>query len=343
MAIPSANSTLKLNEFDFLSLEEDEFNDIVLSQACKDIENELKAFDGLSELSLTQCVSEYSIPIESRESDGETEPAKYGSFKVELSATTMEPYKIENKRFGEPVSTEEMKVLIGQQENVNTKKNTAWARGVFESWRQNRNETGEEMPEFVNMTVEQMNYFLSRFVMETRKKDGTPYPPRSLYLITCGLLRHLRDCDVNDKNFLDSQNGVFNSFRKVLDARMKELLASGLGTNVKQAQPLMPEDEENLWESGVFGENSAESLQCTVFFYACKLFGLRGHDEHHDLKCEQFVVSSDQHGKYIEFTGRGSKTYKGGLKDRELTNKNIRHYCQEGKSILYKHRGSILI
>ena len=36
-------------------------------------------------------------------------------------------------------------------------------------------------------------------------------------------------------------------------------------------------------------------------------------------------------GKFIEFHGRASKTYKGGLKDKELANKNIRHNCQDGK------------
>ena len=59
---------------------------------------------------------------------------------------------------------------------------------------------------------------------------------------------------------------------------------------------------------------------------SCKLFGLWGHDEHYELECDQF-------------TGRSTKTYKGGLKDLELKNKKITHYCQEGKtfSVLLLH------
>ena len=72
---------------------------------------------------------------------------------------------------------------------------------------------------------------------------------------------------------------------------------------------------------------------------SCKLFGLRGHDEHYELECDQFTVGSDHRGRFITFTGRSPKTYKGGLKDLELKNKKITHYCQEGKtfSVLLLH------
>ena len=42
---------------------------------------------------------------------------------------------------------------------------------------------------------------------------------------------------------------------------------------------------------------------------------------------------------WSQFTGRSTKTYKGGLKDLELKNKKITHYCQEGKtfSVLLLH------
>ena len=89
---------------------------------------------------------------------------------------------------------------------------------------------------------------------------------------------------------------------------MKDLLSNGLGTIVKQVDPILPEDECVIWEKGVLGDKSAESLQCTMFFNALILFGLRGHDEHRNLTCEQFIVGIDVHGRYIEFTKRSSKT-----------------------------------
>jgi len=51
-----------------------------------------------------------------------------------------------------------------------------------------------------------MNYWLQRFIVEARRQDGAEYPPRSLYLIVCGLLRYLRSKGVHDNNFLDEKN-----------------------------------------------------------------------------------------------------------------------------------------
>ena len=231
------------------------------------------------------------------------------------------------------VSDKDLTPLIESQENKNTRKNTAWAVGVFRNWRNERNfrpHVQTLIPELTMMTAEQLNFYLGRFVGEARKVDGNEYPPKSLYLLCCGLLRHLRDCGVNDKNILDTKDARFAEFRKILDSKMKELLAKGLGTKVKQAEAIFPEEEENIWEKGIFGAKNAETLQCTVFFYSCKLFGLRGHDEHHDLMCDQFTVGEDCNGKFVEFTGRATKTYKGGLAQMELSNKIIRHTSQGG-------------
>ena len=104
---------------------------------------------------------------------------------------------------------------------------------MFESWRAHRNSYGESVKELHDMNTEEMNYYLGRFIAEARKQDGQPYPPRSLYLISCGLLRHLRDKKVYDKNFLCTKTLEFSEFRKILDARMKELLQMGFGTKVR--------------------------------------------------------------------------------------------------------------
>ena len=175
-----------------------------------------------------------------------------------------------------------------------------------------------------------MNSWLSRFVLEARKRNGEAYPGKSLYLICCGVLRHLRDYD-SQINFLDEKDFAFSSFRKVLDSKMKELLSRGIGTEIKQARAVLPQDEEKIWDTGVFGLSSAESLQHTMYSYCCKLFGLRAYDEHRDLTCDQFEIGKDSVGKYIHFVGKSTKTFKGGLAEKELTTKDINHYCNEGK------------
>ncbi|XP_061170287.1 uncharacterized protein LOC133179582 [Saccostrea echinata] len=51
--------------------------------------------------------------------------------------------------------------------------------------------------------------------------------------------------------------------------------------------------------------------------------------------CEQFKLGSDAQGKFIQFVGRQNKTYQGGLRQMQLSNKNIKHYCQPGDRSLY--------
>ena len=68
------------------------------------------------------------------------------------------------------------------------------------------------------------------------------------------------------------------------------------------------------------------------FFYACKLFGLRAYDEHAALECDQFTVGEYINGRYINFNGKSSRNYKGGLKHRNLQAKNIKHYSSQPDS-----------
>lgn len=51
-------------------------------------------------------------------------------------------------------------------------------------------------PEIINITEnEELNYWLSKLVVEVRKKKdpGTVYPPNTLNQLCCGLQRHMRD------------------------------------------------------------------------------------------------------------------------------------------------------
>lgn len=141
----------------------------------------------------------------------------------------------------------------------------------------------------------------------------------------------MRDIGIYNLNFLNSDDARFVNTRKVLDAKMKSLVAHGVGTDAKQADPILPFHELKLWEECVFGNYNAESLQYTVFFYCCKIFGLRGVDEHRALQCQKFKIGSDERGKFIQFIGRQSKTCKGGILHMDLSNKNIKHYCIKGR------------
>ena len=64
---------------------------------------------------------------------------------------------------------------------------------------------------------------------------------------------------------------------------MRELNSAGEGKIKKQAQPTTPEMEATLWDS----RETSKGLLNVVFWYSCKLFGLRAADEHKDLKVSQ--------------------------------------------------------
>lgn len=49
-------------------------------------------------------------------------------------------------------------------------------------------------------------------------------------------------------NFLDHNDDRFARTRKVLDARVISLVAQGIGTTTGQADPILPEQEDILWE-----------------------------------------------------------------------------------------------
>jgi hypothetical protein len=131
-------------------------------------------------------------------------------------------------------------------------------------------------------------------------------------MLCVGLLRHLRENGIH-LNFLDEENSVFYEFRQALSARMSELTKQGVGTTTKQAEPISEESENMLWNKGLLGDSSANSILNTVFFYNSKLFGLPRVDEHRELCVNQISIGTDQTGKYIMFNGTASKTYKGRL------------------------------
>jgi hypothetical protein len=78
-----------------------------------------------------------------------------------------------------------------------------------------------------------------------------------------------------------------------------QYLFEGVGTTTKQAEPIGEESENMLWNKGLLGDSSSNSILNTVFFYNSKLFGLRRVDEHRELCVNQISIGTDQTGKYI--------------------------------------------
>ena len=89
---------------------------------------------------------------------------------------------------------------------------------------------------------QQLSYWLERFVLEIRMKNGSEYNPNSLHHLVCGILRHNRVANLAIDFFKDPD---FACFRMTLDSEMKRLRKLGKGSVKKQAEPIkVTEGEE---------------------------------------------------------------------------------------------------
>ena len=208
-------------------------------------------------------------------------------------------------RFGAIGNESDLSKVREERVPTQTRANTKWAVSVWVAWAENRNSKYnisvsefDQVPIQLNdVRAEELNFWMSYFYLEVRKRNGEKYPPNTLYQLACGLLRHLRDdCGRYDLNILDEHNPNFVSSWQVLDGIMKKSHTEGLGCNPKQKQAVSPEHEKLLWDSGSINLVTALGLSYAVFFYNCKCFGLRGQDEHRNLSVTQFSFGNDNLG-----------------------------------------------
>ena len=150
-----------------------------------------------------------------------------------------------------------------------------------------------------------LEYWLQRFILEIRRKDGQPYPGDILIQIASGIQRHLRlTCNYKNLNLFKSDDSTFSDFRKLLDARMKDFVSMGIGVKKAPSDPIANDDEVSFWSTGVFNMNTSEGLSNACFYYNGKAFGFRGYQEHMDCQADQYELLYDHENKakYVVYT-----------------------------------------
>ena len=207
----------------------------------------------------------------------------------------------------EQVDDEVIEELKEKSENENTKKSTEHWKNVFVKWANER----KQKQNLEDYEIEALDNALSQFYAELRKENGDDYEPESLKVMQAALERYLKSKSypksiLRDKEFMNS--------RKVLEGKARKLREQGKGKRPNRSKSLTKEEEEILWDNSQLGGKSPRSLINTMWWLMTQHFGLRGRQEHHQMKVEDFLLERDDDGnEFLTFAEGLTKTRQGGL------------------------------
>ena len=125
------------------------------------------------------------------------------------------------------------------------------------------------------------------FVQETRKENGEEYQPSTIRALLAAFPRQITTNKVGF-SLLDKADHRSCDFHNTLDTLCASLRKKGIGATNKLAAVICPDDEIQMWESGVLGIDNPWNLACVTFFVVGLHFCPRGGQKHRDLAVSQF-------------------------------------------------------
>lgn len=120
---------------------------------------------------------------------------------------------------------------------------------------------------------------------------------------------------------MDAKSPQFREMHTIIDRYFRELREGGVGAEVKHTSVISKGEENMLWEKGVLGVDTPESLLRAVFYYNGKCLCLRGGKEHRALKISQ-IVRHDDPPRFV-YTENGSKNRNGSFNQVRIENKVV--------------------
>ena len=226
-----------------------------------------------------------TVDQDSRTSDAEDFVIK-NSKRKKLSLKSSKKAKVPLSpptRFNTTVSQEEIAKTWKGCVPVNTARSKGWAFRTYQSWAKQRNQHFQNQCPFdlfdKTSPPDVICNTSQKFVTEARREDGSPYPPKTLYQLLCGLLRHSHGVQEDPPNFLDQNDARFKKLHGTCDCVFWGLHENGVGTAKKSAEIILEENENQLWETGTLNVTTPQGLQKAVFSYVGKVYCLRGGEE----------------------------------------------------------------
>ena len=163
------------------------------------------------------------------------------------------------------------------QENKNTLSKTQRDVSLFKTFLVSRNEHRE----IENIDAKSLDVFIANFLLQVRKKDGEQYEPTSLRSFVSSFDRYFRKKDYSSTIM---EGKEFRKTKEALVAKQKELKKEGKGNKPNAARMLTDEEVDILYGQELLGCSSPEVLINTIWLKNTQFFGLRGCQEHRDMR-----------------------------------------------------------
>ena len=182
--------------------------------------------------------------------------------------------------------------FIDNEQNNNTRKKTKNDMALLSSFmaKEKENRQVEEIP------PQELDNYLSRFLLSVRKKNGDEYEPSTLRGFIASIERYLKKCRYSE-SVITGQN--FARTRDTLKSKQKHLKRLGKGNKPNEASSLTPEERDILFERKEMGFSSPKTLINTLWLNNCMHFGLRGGKEQRELKWGDVVLKGQSFWKGI--------------------------------------------
>ena len=113
-----------------------------------------------------------------------------------LTTPSVVNYTANATRFAIPKSEEEVQQARKARIPKKTQTDTKYCVDIWKNWSIYRNSvvnTEQVNEDITALDNNGIQYWMSQFVLEVWKKDGSEYPPNTLHHICCGILRHIRE------------------------------------------------------------------------------------------------------------------------------------------------------
>ncbi|CAC5366355.1 unnamed protein product [Mytilus coruscus] len=233
------------------------------SVACSDISED----EGFSNPKLTQSDDELLINVSKIESKS---------------------HQPSTSRFHEPKTDKEIEDMQSKKFADSTK--IKWATTLFKQWKSTRNIRANDpnvglspiRVDLAEMSLDELNYSISRFICEVRKTDGTEYPPDTLYSLVICLQLYMDTLGYNHKFLSDSSFiQIKNSLDNVMKLRAEVRVPKKTGRRNFFGGGRKVMGKRNIWYADQpIGRHSLANIVASI----CQEGGIGGYRTNHSLR-----------------------------------------------------------